>query len=68
MLAVHGAGLSVGVGDIGVAFLNLDFILLHQEDAAISSFLSVDFTVGWDSPFDVELAIAEALFGAIIAG
>ena len=66
-LAVEGAGLTVGVGDIGVAFLDLHLVFIHQEDTAVSSLLILNFTTSGDFPLDVELAVAKALFGFVSA-
>lgn len=63
-LSVDGAGLAVGVGDVGVAFSDLDFVFAHEEDAGVSAFLSHHFAVGGDSVFDMNLAVSKMFFGA----
>ena len=67
-LPVEGSGLAVGVGDIGMAFLDLDFVFIHEEDAAVAAFLVFYFAASWNLPLDVELAIAKALFGVVVTG
>ena len=62
-LAIDGSGLSVGIGDVGVAFSDLDFVFAHEEDAGVATALTHDFAVGGDFVFDVDLAIAEFFFG-----
>ena len=62
-LAVDGTGLAVGVGDVGVAFADLDFVFAHQEDAGVAAFLAINFAVSGDAVFDVDLAVTEFFFG-----
>ena len=55
-LTINSACLTISVGDVSVAFLDLDFIVLHEENAAITTCLSVHFPASWDLPFEVDLA------------
>ena len=62
-LAVDGTSLTVGVGDVGVAFSYLDFVFAHHEDPGVAAGLAVDFAICRDAKFEMELAVAELLFG-----
>ena len=66
-LAVEGASLSISIGDIGVAFLDLYLVFIHKENAAIATFLILDLTASRNSPLDMELAVAKAFFGVVVA-
>src|SRR5690348_6702586 len=62
MLAVDGAGLAIGVGDVVVAVEHLDFILALQIYAAVTSRLALSLGRIGLAPFEVELNGAEFLF------
>jgi len=67
-LAVDGSGLAIGVGFVVVGIEDLNFVIAHQEDTAVTAFLA--FAVGRRGlgEFDVELAITEGSFGVDVAG
>src|SRR5204863_6997465 len=67
VLFVDRTGLPVEVGWVLVRIEHLDFVMAHQEDAAVAAALAVAFDFGGGGPFYVQLAIAEFLFGGDVA-
>ena len=63
ILTIHGSGLPVGVGLVGVAFEDLDFVFPHEEDSRVTTTLAFDFTISGDAVFEMNLAVAEFLLG-----
>lgn len=54
-LAIEGTGLTIRVGFVCVALQDLDLVILHEENAAVSSFLAVDLALGGKAPFEKDL-------------
>ena len=63
ILAVNGAGLTIGVRLVLVGVEDLDFVGAHQEDATISAFLALSVRRIRLGKFNVKLAITEGIFG-----
>jgi len=61
VLAVNGARLAVGVGFVFVGIEDLNFVGVHQVDAAVAAFLALTARRRGFHKFDVKLAIAEGV-------
>ena len=68
LLAIHSAGLAVGVSYVVVRIEYLHLIFTHKEHTTVAAVLATAGDICRRSPFDVQLTIAERLFGADAAG
>ena len=66
--AVERSGLSVGIGLVLKAIKDLNFVVSHEKDSAVSPALPLALDGGGRGPFDVKLAGAELLFGLHVSG
>src|SRR5690349_21380952 len=64
MLLVNTTGLTVTISSVFVTVEHLQFVSPHKKDTAITSSLPRAFYRIGSTPFDMQLAIAESLFGA----
>src|SRR6266852_6808966 len=62
-LAVNGRGLAVGIGFTLIRVEHLHFVNTVQKDTAVAAILILAFWGIWLGEFNVELAIAEGIFG-----
>jgi len=68
ILAIDGAGHSVGIGGVLIGIENLNFVEAHQKNAAVAASLVFALDQFGCGPFDMELAGAEGLSGLNVAG
>src|SRR6266849_9970871 len=62
-LAVNGRGLAVGIGFTLIRVEHLHFVNTVQKNTAVAAILILAFWGIWLGEFNVELAIAEGVFG-----
>ncbi len=67
-LAVYSGGVAVGVSSVTVGVKHLYFVVTHQKDAAVAAVLAAALDFCRRSPLNVQLAVAERLPGADVAG
>src|SRR5260370_15651014 len=66
-LAIDGSGLAIRVSRVVVGIQDLYFVAAHEYNPAVATRLTVPAYLGRRGPLDVQLAVAEFLFGGDVA-